>query len=425
MRISPSTAIILILFLIIASPIASLSADAVTINQGFLNITNVSLTPNQPGDGEEVFVSATITNSSPVENVTLYWSNESGIWNAVLMDPLSGNIYKGNIPGHPTGTLVNYYVLARSTTGQEARWPQTGTASYTVSSKRNPIYVNPNTNVSIPAGQHSLNVSDANAMIRLDLSSPMSINISLLIISNFTIGNIVHRTFSIGLDIKTNNSRAIISATISIQYDETQISKYNLSPNDLSLYRREGQGDWKPYPSLIDPETKSVSANTTSFSQWIVSDSDPYLELHVSSNKSVVGLNEEFTINTTLVNLGGAALLNISIAEFHVSGLVQTSGISNAVLTILEGKSSAYLLWNFTAQDVGKYTIIFVASAGQNYSLSKSIEIEVVSGTSSSGTQSKQAMLSFSSGILFATIGLLSVATSYSRRMRKHRHRKP
>ncbi len=415
MRISLSTVLILLLIAPTLIGNAPFPVEAVSLNQGFLTITNVSLTPAQPGDGEEVFVSATIANSSPIENVTLYWSNESGIWNAILMDSLSGNVYEGRIPGHPVNTTVSYYVLARSTAGQEARWPQTGTASYKVSNKRNPIHVKPNTNVSISAGKHSLNISDAKAMISLDLSSPVSINISLLIISNFTIGSVVHRAFSIGLDIKTNNSQAIILATISIVYNETLLDRYNLSPDDLLLYRRENQGNWIPYSSIVDPETKSVSANTTSFSQWIVSDSDPYLELHVFADKTIVGLNEEFTINTTLVNLGGASLLNISVAEFHVSGLIQTSGISVAVLTILEGKTSASLLWNFTAQEVGKYTIIFIASSGQNYSLSKSIDIEVISSTNSSGTRSRRAIVSFSSGILFSLLGLLVLGVSYSK----------
>ncbi len=420
MRKPLSPTITLALFLIVTALVVPFSAETITLDQGFFTITNVTITPNQPGDGEVVIVSATIANSSPVENVTLYWSNESGIWNVVLMNAISGNVYEGKIPGHPADSTVNYYVLARSTTGQEARWPQTGSASYTVSNRRNPIHVKPNTNVSIPAGKHSLNVSDANAIIKLDLAFPMSINISLLVISNFTIGHVLHRVFSVGLDIKTNNSRAITSATISIQYDETLLDRYSISPDELRLYRREAGQNWAPYPSIIDPEIRSVSANTTSFSQWIVSDSEPYLELRVSSDKSIVGLDEEFSINTTLINLGGAALLNVSIAEFHVSGLVQTSGISSAILTILEGKSSASLIWNFTAQDVGIYTIIFVVSAGQNYSLSNSIEIEVVSSTSPPNNPSKQTMLSFSSGIFFVMIVLLGASWSYHKRLHKH-----
>ena len=76
-----------------------------------------------PAEGEAVDVRATVTSTSGISSVTLYWSNrQTGIFSKAVMfddgahnDGASGDgVYGAQIPGQNGGTLVRYYVEAKA-----------------------------------------------------------------------------------------------------------------------------------------------------------------------------------------------------------------------------------------------------------------------------------------------------------------------
>ncbi|MBD3234709.1 MAG: hypothetical protein GF315_13370, partial [candidate division Zixibacteria bacterium] len=85
-------------------------------------IENIIHTPDNPNEGEDVEVCATITDpglSASVVSAELYYDNGSG-YVSIAMTDTGGDIFCGTVPGQSGGTNVDYYIVAEDDMGETA-----------------------------------------------------------------------------------------------------------------------------------------------------------------------------------------------------------------------------------------------------------------------------------------------------------------
>ncbi|TXT55683.1 MAG: conserved exported protein of unknown function [Candidatus Thorarchaeota archaeon] len=92
------------------------------------SVLDVSIEPSTPRPDDVVTVSATILDSTGVDDVILQYRIGSGDWINVTMTG-SGDVYSGDIPAQAVGTTVTYRIVAYDTLGNEN---VCNTHSYTV-----------------------------------------------------------------------------------------------------------------------------------------------------------------------------------------------------------------------------------------------------------------------------------------------------
>ncbi|MHA1218485.1 MAG: NosD domain-containing protein [Candidatus Heimdallarchaeaceae archaeon] len=76
------------------------------------SITNVIHAPVAPTDLETVTISATVSDSSGIQSVTLHYRVNGGVWSTVSMTLSTGSIYQVVIGPFTTGSTVEYYITA-------------------------------------------------------------------------------------------------------------------------------------------------------------------------------------------------------------------------------------------------------------------------------------------------------------------------
>ncbi|NOR87065.1 MAG: DUF5017 domain-containing protein, partial [Bacteroidales bacterium] len=92
-------------------------------------ITNVVYDPLEPSAGEEVNVSAQITDDNNVETALVVWGYEAGNLSELVEMDESGNIYDADIPGQNEGVTVFFKIQAFD---NEGAMSETGLFQYTV-----------------------------------------------------------------------------------------------------------------------------------------------------------------------------------------------------------------------------------------------------------------------------------------------------
>jgi carboxypeptidase D len=95
-----------------------------------LNITHEPLVDTCQRAGH-YGVDATLVSEAPLASVLLYWrSSPTAAFTAVPMTAGSGNAYRGDIPGQPYGTQVQYYLQAADGNGVSATHPENAPAAW-------------------------------------------------------------------------------------------------------------------------------------------------------------------------------------------------------------------------------------------------------------------------------------------------------
>lgn len=89
-------------------------------------LSDLSKPPNPAPVNAPVAVSVTVTDTSTVVGVTLYYSASAAGEQALPMVAVGSNVYEASIPGKPANTLVTYYVQAVDDEGETARTPLPG-----------------------------------------------------------------------------------------------------------------------------------------------------------------------------------------------------------------------------------------------------------------------------------------------------------
>ncbi len=79
-------------------------------------ITNVGHTPNVPVEGDNVVVSANVTDDTAVQEVMVHYRVNSSDWQKETMALTSGDTYSANIGSFGVGDEVEYYITARDAT---------------------------------------------------------------------------------------------------------------------------------------------------------------------------------------------------------------------------------------------------------------------------------------------------------------------
>ncbi|MBD3169445.1 MAG: T9SS type A sorting domain-containing protein [candidate division Zixibacteria bacterium] len=88
----------------------------------FITHTPLGDTPSTQSYQVDAIISSTEGN---IDSTFIYWSNGGG-FNPVEMSNISGNNYRGFIPGQSQGTFVDYYLYATDDAGYNARNPESG-----------------------------------------------------------------------------------------------------------------------------------------------------------------------------------------------------------------------------------------------------------------------------------------------------------
>ncbi|MBW7885394.1 MAG: lamin tail domain-containing protein [Caldilineaceae bacterium] len=84
-------------------------------------------TPTVPAPASTFTVSAIITDAVTVMTATLHYSaSTTATWVSVPMNVTAGDLYQGQIPALPNGTLVKYYVQAFDDENESTRFPLPG-----------------------------------------------------------------------------------------------------------------------------------------------------------------------------------------------------------------------------------------------------------------------------------------------------------
>ncbi|MFN8256972.1 MAG: lamin tail domain-containing protein [Bacteroidales bacterium] len=91
-------------------------------------ITGLNVKPDSPNEGEEVSISAIITDVNPINSVKLYYKLDNGSFSSILMD-VSGSKYSAIIPAQPIGTVISYYIEASNSIGFTTYAPVTAPVS--------------------------------------------------------------------------------------------------------------------------------------------------------------------------------------------------------------------------------------------------------------------------------------------------------
>jgi len=92
------------------------------------DISNITLNPSAPADGEAVTVSATITDDGTIASATLTYDAGAGNVDSTMVNT-SGDVYEAVIPGQSTGTQVSFYITAVDNDGNSTT---SDTMTYTV-----------------------------------------------------------------------------------------------------------------------------------------------------------------------------------------------------------------------------------------------------------------------------------------------------
>ncbi len=103
----------------------------VTVDNTPPSIGNISISPEEPVEGEEVTVSAEASDAtSGIAEAILSYSTDGGTtWKNVSMTATGANVYEATIPGQPANTTVLFKVLFRDAAGN---WASSSEQSYTV-----------------------------------------------------------------------------------------------------------------------------------------------------------------------------------------------------------------------------------------------------------------------------------------------------
>ena len=98
-------------------------------------ISNVAISPQNPGQGDAVKVSAKVVDLHGVETVTLYYKKSGDASFTSVVMTASGNTYSADIPAQSGGVTVTYYIHALNVIDKASTSPAnapTTTAAYTV-----------------------------------------------------------------------------------------------------------------------------------------------------------------------------------------------------------------------------------------------------------------------------------------------------
>jgi hypothetical protein len=107
-------------------------------------ITDTAHTPAEPGAGQAVTVSATVSDELAGPSVALHWSADGDAQVSPMSDE-GGGRYSTVIPGLGSGTVVTYYVRAEDAAGltsTDPPQPRLDVYRYVVGFQRPPLYLN-------------------------------------------------------------------------------------------------------------------------------------------------------------------------------------------------------------------------------------------------------------------------------------------
>lgn len=98
-------------------------------------LSDLTITPQAPGDNDAVTVSVIASDMNGVKAVTLYYKVDNGSFTSLTMTSSGTKTYTAQIPKQDVGKTVFYYAEAENNSGQKSTIPDgapESTAAYTV-----------------------------------------------------------------------------------------------------------------------------------------------------------------------------------------------------------------------------------------------------------------------------------------------------
>jgi hypothetical protein len=100
-----------------------------TIENGYPYFIDVKLSTENPGEGEDVIVTAEAFDAGGMDAVSLYYLlNEQIADDKIKLDMtnIGGNFYEATIPGQVSNSVIKYYLRAEDLGGQKTYYPEEG-----------------------------------------------------------------------------------------------------------------------------------------------------------------------------------------------------------------------------------------------------------------------------------------------------------
>lgn len=104
------------------SPLAPNSVDT-TLRPGDVAVTQPVRNIVNPTPSDALTISADVTSTNPITNVTLWYSENNGVYLPVAMVPTTGNTYTAAMPTLSNNALIKYYVQATDSAGYKGTYP--------------------------------------------------------------------------------------------------------------------------------------------------------------------------------------------------------------------------------------------------------------------------------------------------------------
>ncbi|RMG41481.1 MAG: hypothetical protein D6732_02290 [Methanobacteriota archaeon] len=326
-------------------------------------IANYSHTPINPFPGVEIIVLATL-NILPqgFDNITIIFSINDQNETRAMMQSLGGTQFQYVFQGQDNGSVIKYWLELYVQGSLEDRKPTSGYEQIQIiDPSAVPINISYGRPIDLPTGNFSLISEEGNFRLNLTLSGAISITITRQPLAE-VVAPVNFLAVSDKFIIEVNSTEPIKKGTIKITYSQNEIDRVNADENRIKLLKID-DGNTEQVDGIIDPSANTITANTTSFSEWIVSVEKPNLKIRDISVPEIAKQEQPFSLKFVLTNLGNSKATNVTLLVFLPSGLNMVNNSSRFQISELSPLQNITFSLNLLAEQIGNYTIVITVEA--------------------------------------------------------------
>lgn len=228
-----------------------------------------------------------------------------------------------------------------------------------------------NVNITIISGQRislipSLyTINDEFNLIEMQINITSPVELFFNITDRIKIEDIVdYIPLSEKVSIELNDSNAMESATLIINYNQSLINEFGVIESTMNLLTRENKlTTWTEHPILIDETSNQIIANVSHFSEWVVASQNSILRLLSIDSIDAIKLNSQNHIRLIGSNVGNIRADNVTVKIFLPFGLILNNKTSTYTINHLYPFENITVVWSFFADMPGFYTIVLLLEA--------------------------------------------------------------
>ncbi|MCE7734939.1 MAG: hypothetical protein GPJ54_08690 [Candidatus Heimdallarchaeota archaeon] len=337
--------------------------EDITVSQVDSKIINFGHIPLFPIPDQNITVFISL-NFQPPEftNLTLIYKINQSEEIRVEMITKSSNQFEFNISGQSINSSILYKIEYYVNNKIVDLKPLNGFVEIIINLDPS------NANITIISGQRiSLNpslytINDEFNLIEMQINITSPVELFFNITDRTKIEDIAgYIPLSEKVNIELNDSNALESATLIINYDQSLINEFGVTESTMNLLTRESKlNSWTEHPIIIDETSNQIIANVSHFSEWVVTSQNSILRLLSIDNIDEIKLNFQNHIRLIGSNVGNIRADNVTVKIFLPSGLLLNNETSTYTINHLYPLENITVVWSFYADMPGIYTIILL-----------------------------------------------------------------